>query len=264
MLATAFVIAVLLKSFIVQAFWIPSGSMEQTLHGCPGCTGDRILVNRMSYWFSDPRPGDIVVFEAPTSWEPEVAVDEPTDVVGASWLWLKRLVGAAPPAGRDLVKRVIATGGQTVQCCDAQGRVLVDGRPLTEPYVYLDGQPPSAAYNLRTFGPVTVPAGRLFVMGDHRNASADSRYHIDDQYAGTVPVDAVIGRAFVILFPFDRASWLGSTNPQASAIGLPTDPGSGAPPAVLGLVVLLPARSAGSISRSGSATRPREVEPCTP
>lgn len=257
MLAIAFVIAVLLKSFVVQAFWIPSGSMEQTLHGCPGCTGDRILVNRMSYWFSDPEPGDIVVFEAPSSWEPEVQVDEPDDIVGQSWLWLKRLVGAAPPAARDLVKRVIATGGQTVSCCDAQGRVLVDGKPLDEPYVYLDGQSPTAPYNLREFGPITVPKGRLFVMGDHRNQSADSRYHIDDQYQGTIPIDAVVGRAFVILFPFDRFDWLERENPQSvSASGVLPAAATDSP--LLALLFVAPVSGLQLTRR-----RPRVTAPCS-
>ncbi|WP_228389372.1 signal peptidase I [Cumulibacter manganitolerans] len=259
MLAIAFVIAVLLKSFVVQAFWIPSGSMEQTLHGCPGCTGDRILVNRMSYWFSDPEPGDIVVFEAPSSWEPEVHVTEPDDVLGQSWLWLKRLVGAAPPAAKDLVKRVIATEGQTVSCCDAQGRVLVDGKPLDEPYIYLDGQPPNAAYALRDFGPIKVPKDRLFVMGDHRNGSADSRAHIDDQYQGTVPVDSVVGRAFVILYPFDRFRWLGEDNPQAQALPHAGPAGLLAEPPVLALLFVAPMSGVQALRR-----RRREDEPCTP
>lgn len=259
MLAIAFVIAVLLKSFVVQAFWIPSGSMEQTLHGCPGCTGDRILVNRMSYWFSDPEPGDVVVFVSPSTWDAEVKVDEPDDIVGQSWLWLKRMVGAAPPAERDLVKRVIATEGQTVSCCDAQGRVLVDGKPLDEPYIYLDGQDPMGPYNLRDFGPITVPKGRLFVMGDHRNGSADSRAHIDDQYQGTIAIDSVVGRAFVILFPFDRFAWLGSQNPQQSQASAAGAASIVLNPPVLALMFVAPL-SAANLARR----RRRETETCTP
>lgn len=242
MLAVAFVVALLLKSFIVQAFWIPSGSMEQTLHGCPGCTGDRILVNRMSYWFSDPEPGDIVVFEAGSTWEPEVTVDEPDDIFGQSWLWIKRAVGAAPPAEKDLVKRVIAVGGQTVECCDAQQRVLVDGKPLDEPYIYTgDAQTQDGApYQQMPFGPVTVPEGRLFVMGDHRNASADSRFHIDDQYQGTVGIDQVVGRAFVILYPFDRFTWLSSTDPQNAQADQQQPNAALAAPHLLTMLVIAP------------------------
>lgn len=257
MLGVAFVIAVLLRSFVVQAFWIPSGSMEQTLHGCPGCTGDRILVNRMSYWFSDPEPGDIVVFEAPTSWEPEVTVDEPDDPIGQSWLWVKRLVGAAPPAARDLVKRVIATEGQTIECCDAQNRVLVDGQPLEEPYIYLDGLDPADPSMAQPFGPITVPEGRMFVMGDHRNASADSRAHMDDQYQGTVAVDSVIGRAFLILWPFDRFTWLSSQNPQAvqaaSAASIAVAPPESAllDPPVLTLLIVAPIAGVRGVRRNG-------------
>ena len=123
----AFVLALLVKTFFVQAFFIPSGSMEQTLHGCPGCTGDRVLVNKIPYWFGDPEPGDIVVFKGPDTWTPEVDVDEPDNWFTGALLWLGRTVGVAPPSEDDFVKRVIATEGQTVQCCDAEGRVTVDG-----------------------------------------------------------------------------------------------------------------------------------------
>lgn len=257
MLAIAFIIAILLRSFVVQAFWIPSGSMEQTLHGCPGCTGDRILVNRMSYWFSEPEPGDIVVFQAPSTWEAEVPVDEPDGILGQSWLWVKRLVGAAPPAERDLVKRVIATEGQTIECCDAQGRVLVDGQPLDEPYIFLDGQDPAQYGATAAFGPVTVPEGRMFVMGDHRNASADSRAHLNDQHQGTVPVDSVIGRAFVVLWPFDRFNWLSRDNPQqvdaAASVQSPLALPAGAllDPPVLALLLAAPISMARAIGRKG-------------
>jgi signal peptidase I len=209
LLLVAFVLALLVKTFLVQAFFIPSGSMEQTLHGCPGCTGDRVLVNKVPYWFGEPEPGDIVVFEGPDTWSPEVDVAEPSNWFSGALLWLGRAVGVAPPSEDDFVKRVIATEGQTVQCCDAEGRVTVDGEPLDEPYIYQD-----SPLEQRAFGPVTVPEGRLWVMGDHRSASADSRVHVGDRYAGTIGVDDVIGKAALIVWPLERFDTLGSPDIQ--------------------------------------------------
>src|SRR5687767_2201161 len=165
LLLVAFILALIVKTFFVQAFFIPSGSMEETLHGCTGCTGDRVLVNKVPYWFGEPEPGDIVVFKGPDTWSPEVTVAEPANWFSGALLWLGRTVGVAPPSEDDFVKRVIATGGQTVQCCDAEGRVTVDGRPLEEPYIH-----ENTPLDARVFGPVTVPEGRLWVMGDHRSA----------------------------------------------------------------------------------------------
>jgi signal peptidase I len=217
LLAVAFVLALLVKTFLAQAFFIPSGSMEQTLHGCPGCTGDRVLVNKVPYWFGEPEPGDIVVFEGPDTWTPEIATQEPSNWFTGALLWLGRAVGVAPPSEDDYVKRVIAVGGQTVQCCDAEGRVTVDGEPLDEPYIFEDSPIES-----RVFGPVTVPEGRLWVMGDHRSASADSKAHIGDRYGGTVAVDDVIGKAALIVWPVNRFGTLDSPDIQgveAAALG---------------------------------------------
>jgi signal peptidase I len=226
LLLVAFVLALLVKTFLVQAFFIPSGSMEQTLHGCPGCTGDRVLVNKVPYWFGEPEPGDIVVFEGPDTWSPEVDVSEPTNWLSSGLMWLGRAVGVAPPSEDDFVKRVIATGGQTVECCDAEGRVVVDGQPLDEPYIFEDTPPQS-----RSFAEVTVPEGRLWVMGDHRSASADSRSHRDDQYSGTIAVDDVIGKAALIVWPLDRFGVLGSPDIQGlEAAGGTVAPGGAAVP----------------------------------
>lgn len=205
LLVVAFGLAVLLQSFVIKAFFIPSGSMERTLHGCPGCSGDKVLVNRFMGHFTDPAPGDIVVFRGSGSWEPEVTVSEPGNPFSAALRWLGQSVGVAPPDEKDFIKRVIAVGGQTVSCCDAQGRVVVDGHALDEPYVFN-----STSGAAQPFGPVTVPEGRLWVMGDHRDGSADSRAHISDPDHGTIAVDDVIGKAFVIVWPPSRWDTLGT------------------------------------------------------
>jgi signal peptidase I len=211
LLLIAFVLALVVKTFFVQAFFIPSGSMEQTLHGCTGCTGDRVLVNKVPYWFGEPEPGDIVVFKGPDTWTPEVSVAEPDSWFTGALLWLGRAVGVAPPSEDDFVKRVIATEGQTVQCCDAEGRVTVDGEPLDEPYIF-----ENTPIESRAFGPVTVPEGRLWVMGDHRSASADSKAHLGDQYGGTIAVDDVIGKAAMIVWPVSRFGTLDSHDIQGA------------------------------------------------
>jgi signal peptidase I len=206
LLVVAVVLALLINTFLVKAFFIPSGSMEQTLHGCPGCSGDRVLVNKVTYRFHDPRPGDIVVFKGPESWAPETAIAEPSNPLQKAVRAVASTFGVSTPGEKDFVKRVIAVGGQTVQCCDDQGRVTVDGRPLDESYVYVT----DPAYQSTPFGPVTVPAGHMWLMGDHRDQSADSRAHITDADQGTVAMDNVIGKAFVIIWPISRWNTLGT------------------------------------------------------
>ncbi|MBI3689079.1 MAG: signal peptidase I [Actinobacteria bacterium] len=233
LLGIALVLAFLIKTFVAQAFFIPSGSMEQTLHGCGGCSGDRVLVEKLSYRFRDPQPGDIVVFRGADSWAPESRVSPPTNPVAWAARALGQLVGIAQPNEKDFIKRVIAVGGQTVRCCDAEGRVLVDGRPLTEPYVYVDGP---ATPDTGSFGPVLVPQGRLWVMGDHRNDSLDSRAHMADPGHGTVAVSDVIGRAFVIAWPPSRWNTLGTPSTVTAS-----RPVGAAVPLTMSLAVMLPA-----------------------
>jgi signal peptidase I len=250
LLVIAFVLALVVKTFLVQAFFIPSGSMEQTLHGCTGCTGDRVLVNKVPYWFGEPQPGDIVVFKGPDTWDPEISVAEPGNWFSGALLSLGRAVGVAPPSEDDYVKRVIATAGQTVQCCDAEGRVTVDGLPLDEPYIF---EP--TPIESRAFGPVTVPEGRLWVMGDHRSVSGDSTKHISDKYAGTIAVDDVIGKAALIVWPLDRVGLLDSPDIQgrAQAEGAPMVLGSAAvtAPYAMGLAGAVPLTAWRRRCRSG-------------
>jgi signal peptidase I len=193
----AFGLAILLKTFLVQAFSIPSGSMENTLQ-----IGDRVMVNKVVYHVRDIKRGDIVVFNGVDSFTPEVSIPEPTGVVSKSLTWVASLVGFAPPSEKDFIKRVIGIPGDHVVCCDAKGRITVNGVPLDEPYLYPGNVPSSTVFD------ITVPAGRLWVMGDHRDASSDSRAHIGQPGGGTIPADKVIGRAFVVIWPASHWQWL--------------------------------------------------------
>jgi signal peptidase I len=189
---------VLVPSFVARVYAIPSGSMETTLHGCTGCTDDRVLVDKLTYRFSSPQPGDIVVFVRPTSWNnPNLeTAPEPGALLGAAQSLGDR-VGVRDIGRVDLIKRVIAVGGQTVSCCDARGRVMVDGVARDEPFVYLE---PGFGLAQAPFGPVRVPDGSIWVMGDNRNNSVDSRAPGD----GPVPLTDVVGRGRLIVYPFSR------------------------------------------------------------
>ncbi|MFD7663346.1 signal peptidase I [Streptomyces sp. NPDC059788] len=193
LIGVALAIALVLKTFLVQAFVIPSGSMEQTIR-----IGDRVLVDKLTPWFgSEPERGDVVVFKDPGNWlqgEQVKAADDP--VVVKQVKEFMTFIGLLPSADeQDLIKRVVAVGGDTVKCCDKQGRVTVNGTPLSEPYVHPDNPPSQFKFEVK------VPVGRIFVMGDHRSNSADSRYHLDEPYRGTISVDSVVGRAIVIAWP---------------------------------------------------------------
>ncbi|UKY52942.1 signal peptidase I [Streptomyces inhibens] len=196
LIGVALAIALVLKTFLVQAFVIPSGSMEQTIK-----IGDRVLVDKLTPWFgSKPERGDVVVFKDPGKWLKDEQ-HQPADDGGAFQPVKDAMtsIGLLPSADeQDLIKRVVAVGGDTVKCCDKQGRVTVNGTPLTEPYVH-PGNPPSQLKFT-----VNVPTGRIFVMGDHRSNSADSRFHLDEPYRGTVSEDSVVGRAVVIAWPFSH------------------------------------------------------------
>ena len=186
----ALVLTLFVRLFVAQAFYIPSGSMQPTLE-----VDDRVLVSRLAYRFGDVQRGDVVVFDGRGSFAPIEPVDKPNLPARAAQA-IGTTLGISP-SERDYVKRVIGLPGDRVVCCES-GRLTVNGAPLDEPYV----MPGDAASN-QPFD-VLVPTGRLWVMGDHRGNSADSRYHITDAHQGTVPESKVVGRAFTVVFPFGR------------------------------------------------------------
>jgi signal peptidase I len=188
----ALLLAVLIKTFAIQAFWIPSGSMENTLE-----VNDRVLVNKIVYHIRDIHRGDIVVFNGDGSWDPGT-VPVAGNIFQQFASGFASMFGFGTP-GDILIKRVIGIPGDRVACCDAQGRVTVNGVALNEQsYLY-----PGSAPSLSRFN-IVVPPGRLWVMGDNRFWSADSRDHMGDPGGGTIPESAVVGRAFIIIWPINR------------------------------------------------------------
>ncbi|RMI35581.1 signal peptidase I [Nocardia stercoris] len=230
LIGIAAIIAALVVTFIGRPYVIPSESMEPTLHGCPTCTGDRIYVEKLSYDIGDPQPGDVVVFVGPTSsWNASYRSNRSKNAVTRGIQNFFSFFGLVPPDENDLVKRVIAVGGQTVQCCDPQGRVIVDGKPIDEPYAnYQFPYQPGQSFMVQTpgiqggainragreFGPIKVPEGNVWVMGDNRNNSADSRAHVFDELQGTVPVKDIRGKAVFKIWPPSRIGPVSAHNPQ--------------------------------------------------
>jgi signal peptidase I len=220
----------LMLTFVARPYLIPSESMEPTLHGCMGCTGDRIMVDKVIYRFGSPKPGDVIVFKGPPVWDIGY---KSIRSANTAVRWMQNalsFVGFVPPDENDLVKRVIAVGGQTVECRVATG-LTVNGKTLNQPF--LDpktlGVDPSLYPCLGPeFGPVTVPQDRLWVMGDNRTHSADSRAHCTslpadlqrgilctgDPTSGTIPVDNVIGKARFIAWPPSRWGGVSSVDVQ--------------------------------------------------
>lgn len=226
LIGIALLLALVIKTFFVQAFSIPSDSMQDTLQ-----RGDRVLVDKLTPWFgAKPQRGEVVVFHDPGGW-----LDGPAAEPNAFQKALS-FIGLMPSAEeKDLIKRVIAVGGDKVEC-SGTGPVKVNGKELKEPYVF----PGATPCGDRPFGPVTVPEGRIWVMGDHRNDSLDSRYHQKLPGGGTIDEDQVVGRAFSIAWPVSRWGLLPvpDTFDQpglASAVGA-----AGAAPAALGLLGAVP------------------------
>jgi signal peptidase I len=199
LLVVAFCLAVLIRTFLVQAFYIPSGSMEKTL-----LVKDRVLVNKVVYDMRDPVRGEIVVFRGTDNWAPEVTETVSNTFAAKLGRTVGDLVGVSRPGERDFIKRVIGLPGDKVACCDDRGRITVNGDGIDESYI-AEGfnsdlnQPPNPNQcTSRRFTEITVPDGEMFVMGDHRSVSQDARCQ------GPVPIKNIIGRAFVIVWPSSR------------------------------------------------------------
>jgi len=199
LIGIALVLALLIKTFLVQAFSIPSDSMQNTLQ-----VGDRVLVDKLTPWFgSTPTRGEVVVFHDPGGWLPENPPPSSNPVVRGLQKTLS-FIGLMPSAEeKDLIKRVIGVGGDTVSC-KGTGPVMVNGKALDEPYVFAGNTPCSP----ETPFTVHVPKGRIWVMGDHRQDSLDSRFHRDKPGGGTVSDKQVVGRAIIVAWPVNRWNWL--------------------------------------------------------
>jgi signal peptidase I len=192
LIVVALILTLVIKTYAIQAFYIPSGSMQNTL-----AIGDRVLVNKLVYDVRSIHRGDIVVFSGNGSWNPG-SPPPSTNFFAKFGNSVTSMFGLSQ-GQNDYIKRVIGLPGDQVACCDAEGQVTVNGVPLTEQSYLYPGNPPS-----ETRFSITVPAGRLWVMGDHRDVSYDSRGHVGDPGGGTVPESAVVGRAFIVIWPLSQ------------------------------------------------------------
>ena len=258
LLVVAFCLAVLIRTFLVQAFYIPSVSMQTTLE-----IKDRVLVNKVVYDMRDPLRGEIVVFRGTDNWAPEQPLEPVSNTFGAKLgRTIGDLVGVSRPGERDFIKRVIGLPGDKIACCDDQGRITVNGQPMNEPYIHenspLDAPPNPQQCTSRRFAEVTVPPNEMFVMGDHRAVSQDARCQ------GPVPIDNVIGRAFVVVWPTKHFTGLsvpdawkayGAAHPVAA--GPAGESPRHAPDPATTAVMLPFLLSVGVSARSGLWLRPR-------
>jgi signal peptidase I len=207
---SALVLSLVIKTYLVQAFYIPSSSMEQTL-----LVGDRVLVSKLAPGPLDVSRGDVVVFKDPGGWLPETTAPPQPE-------WRQRLtdvltyVGLLPQdSGEHLIKRVVGLPGDTVACCDDGGRVTVNGVAIEETYLAEGARPSELDFS------TTVPEGSLWVMGDNRQNSQDSRYKQGSPGGGSVPVDNVVGVAFVTVWPVDRWQLLRNPGTVFEEVPLP-------------------------------------------
>ena len=191
------VISFVIKTFFLRAFYIPSESMEPTLE-----VDDRIVVNLLAPEVMDLDRGDVVVFEDTRNWWGSGVAPETTAFQDALVF-----IGLMPDTSSHyVVKRIIGLEGDTVECCGEDGEILVNDEPIEEPYIYPGDAPSESEFE------VTVPEGHVWLLGDHRGASSDSRAHVDEPDQGAVPVDDVIGRTLATLWPLDRISGGASEN----------------------------------------------------
>lgn len=195
----ALVLSLLIKAFVIRSFYIPSESMQDTL-----LVNDRIVVSEFYPNMLPLSHGDIVVFRDPGGWLTEIS-SEPRTWYVATWDWFLGAFGiTASDSDNHLVKRVIGLPGDKVKCCDADGRLLVNGQAIDEPYVIQGANPSDINFD------VTVPADSYWVMGDNRSNSADSRFHSNLPSKGFVGKEFIVGKAFVLSWPFERFAWLGN------------------------------------------------------
>ena len=197
LVVVALVVSLLIKTFVVQFFYIPSGSMENTLQ-----IKDRVAVNKVPFISNSISRGDVVVFRDPDDWLPEI-VDYDTNKYVSKAKSALVAVGVLPnPAKQYLVKRVVGVAGDHIVCCTKSGNLTVNDVEVTEPYIFAGNKPSEMNFD------VTVPKGKLWVMGDHRGASADSRYHQDDINKGFVPESKVSGRVVGVIWPFKNITYI--------------------------------------------------------
>lgn len=199
-LVAATLVSLFVKTLLIQVFLITSGSMEPTLHGCPGCLDDRVLVSKLTTRLGGVHRGDIVVFHDSSGWLPRTSSTSGSELQERVHDALAMIGLAASSNEGDLIKRVMGVGGDTVEGRD--GNLYVNGRQVEEPYVFPGDSPSETDFT------VLVPDGKLWVMGDHRGESADSRFHVHDPGRGFVPMTDVVGRAFVIVWPLGRVGSL--------------------------------------------------------
>ncbi len=197
LVVVALVVSLFIKTFLVQFFYIPSGSMENTLQ-----IKDRVAVNKVPFISKSISRGDVVVFRDPDDWLPEI-IDYDTNKYVSKAKSALVAVGVLPnPAKQYLVKRVVGVEGDHIVCCTKAGNLTINDVKVTEPYIYAGNKPSELKFD------VTVPKGKLWVMGDHRGASADSRYHQEDINKGFVPVSRVTGRVVAVIWPFKNITYV--------------------------------------------------------